>query len=153
VITDDEFDEPDAPQASRRSGRRRRVWPVLVTVFGIGVVAVGVGGYFGWQWTQDQFFVGARGDEVVVFQGIQRELGPIPLFHVSKPTGKKLSSLSEADQALIKSGIPVTTEAEGITRINSLKFADSEPKEEATAEASPTPTPTVSATATKTKQQ
>ncbi|MFB4269340.1 Stp1/IreP family PP2C-type Ser/Thr phosphatase [Nonomuraea sp. GTA35] len=153
VITDDEFDEPDAPQASRRSGKRRRVWPVLVTVFGIGVVAVGVGGYFGWQWTQDQFFVGARGDEVVVFQGIQRELGPIPLFHVSKPTGKKLSSLSEADQALIKSGIPVTTEAEGITRINSLKFADSEPKEEATAEASPTPTPTVSATATKTKQQ
>ncbi|GAA2208511.1 Stp1/IreP family PP2C-type Ser/Thr phosphatase [Nonomuraea monospora] len=155
VITDDEFDEPDAPQASRRSGRRRRVWPVLVTVFGVGIVAVGVGGYFGYQWTQDQFFVGARGDEVVVFQGIQRELGPFPLFHVSKPTGKQLSQLSEADQALIRSGIPVTTEAEGVTKINSLKFSESEPKEEPTAEASgsPTDSPSPSATATKTKQQ
>ncbi|NJP94033.1 Stp1/IreP family PP2C-type Ser/Thr phosphatase [Nonomuraea sp. FMUSA5-5] len=153
VLTDDAFDEQDAPQASRRPGRRRRVWPVLVTVFGVGVVAVGVGGYFGWQWTQDQYFVGARGDEVVVFQGIQRELGPFPLFHVAKQTGKQLSKLSEADQALIKSGIPVTTEAEGITKVNSLKTVDPETKEETSAEPTASSTPSATATATKTKQQ
>ncbi|MGR6913335.1 Stp1/IreP family PP2C-type Ser/Thr phosphatase [[Actinomadura] parvosata] len=153
VLTDDAFDEQDAPQASRRTGRRRRVWPVLVTVFGVGVVAVGVGGYFGWQWTQDQYFVGARGDEVVVFQGIQRELGPFPLFHVAKQTGKQLSKLSEADQALIKSGIPVTTEAEGITKVNSLKTVDPETKEETSAEPTASSTPSATATATKTKQQ
>ncbi|MFB4276146.1 MULTISPECIES: Stp1/IreP family PP2C-type Ser/Thr phosphatase [unclassified Nonomuraea] len=152
VLTDDEFDEPVAETAPRRSRKRRRVWPVLVTVLGIGIVGAGVGGYFGYQWTQDQFFVGARGDEVVVYQGIKREVGPFPLFHVSKPTGKQLSQLSEADQALIKSGIPVTTLAEGITRINSLKFSqETKDDSETSTGASATPTPT--ATATKTKQQ
>ncbi|MFG1708489.1 Stp1/IreP family PP2C-type Ser/Thr phosphatase [Nonomuraea sp. M3C6] len=150
AITDD-FDDPVA-QTSRRSVRRRRVWPVLVTVLGIGIAVVAVGGYFGYQWTQDQFFVGTRDGEVVVFQGIQREVGPFPLFHVSKPTGRQLSQLSEADQALIKSGIPVTTVAEGMTRINGLKFSQ-EQKSGTPTEASASPTPTASATATKTKTQ
>jgi protein phosphatase len=153
VITDDEFEEPVA-NAAKRSGKRRRVWPVLVTVLGIGIVAVGVGGYFGYQWTQDQFFVGAAGDEVVVYQGIQKEVGPFQLFHVSKSTGRQLSQLSEADQAVIKSGIEVATVAEGITRINGLKFSQDQ-KTDASPDATATPTPTASAsaTATKTKQQ
>lgn len=150
VLTDDAFEEPVAEAASRRPRKRRRMWPVLVTVLGVGVVVVGVGGYFGYQWTQDQFFVGARGDEVVVFQGIQKELGPFPLFHVSKATGRKISQLSEADQALIKGGIPVTTEAEGITKINGLKFTEQQKdNEETPPEASESPTPTASATKTK----
>ncbi|WP_188188870.1 Stp1/IreP family PP2C-type Ser/Thr phosphatase [Nonomuraea sp. SYSU D8015] len=148
AITDDDFDEPVGAQAPRRSGRRRRVWPVLVTVLGVGIVAVGVGGYFGYQWTQDQFFVGARGDEVVVFQGIKKEVGPFQLFSVSRPTGRKISQLSEADQALIKSGIPVTTVDEGMARINALKFSGDQQSDTPTT-ASPTP----SASATKTKQQ
>ncbi|NUP02626.1 MAG: Stp1/IreP family PP2C-type Ser/Thr phosphatase [Nonomuraea sp.] len=147
AITDDGFEEPVA-QATRRSGRRRRVWPVLVTVLGIGVVAVGVGGYLGWQWTQDQFFVGARGDEVVVFQGIQQEVGPLQFFHVEKSTGKPLSKLSPADQALIKGGIPVTTVDEGVTRINGFKFSQDDTDDTTSATtASPTPA------ATKTKSR
>jgi protein phosphatase len=156
AIAGDDYEEPVA-QASRRSGRRRRVWPVLVTVLGIGIVAVGFGGYFGYQWSQDQFFVGAAGDEVVVFQGIKREVGPFPLFQVSKPTGRRLSQLSEADQALIKSGVPVTTVTEGMTRINGLKFSQDQKSDTSpSATASPTPTATTTkptASATKTKQQ
>ncbi|TDC11453.1 Stp1/IreP family PP2C-type Ser/Thr phosphatase [Nonomuraea longispora] len=148
IADDDGFDEPVA-QASRRSGRRR-LWPVLVTVLGIGTLAVGVGGYFGYQWTQDQFFVGARGDEVVVFQGIKVEVGPFQLFEVSRPTGRQLSQLSEADQALIKSTFPVTTVDEGITRINALKFSEDQ-QSETSPSASTSPAPTASAT--KTKQQ
>ncbi|MEV0613588.1 Stp1/IreP family PP2C-type Ser/Thr phosphatase [Nonomuraea sp. NPDC050404] len=150
VLGGDDYEEPVA-QATKRSGRRRRVWPILVTVLGIGVAGVCAGGYFGYQWTQDQFYVGARGDEVVVFQGIQKEVGPFQLFKVSEATGKKLSQLSEADREAIKSGIPVPTAAEGVTRINALKFAEEEPKDTTPAETTTSPTP--SATATKTKQQ
>jgi hypothetical protein len=152
AITDDDFDQPVAARASRRSGRRRRVWPVLVTVLSVGIVAAGIGGYFGYQWTQDQFFVGARGDEVVVFQGIKKEVGPFQLFSVSKPTGRQLSQLSEADQALIRSGIPVTTVDEGMARINALKFSGDQ-KSDTPATATTTASPTPSASATKTKQQ
>ncbi|MFI9593678.1 Stp1/IreP family PP2C-type Ser/Thr phosphatase [Nonomuraea sp. NPDC052265] len=150
AITDgDDLDEPVA-QATRRSGRRRRVWPVLVTVLGVGAVALGAGGYLGWQWTQDQFFVGARGDEVVIFQGIKQEVGPIEFFHVEKRTGRPVSKLSPADQALIKSGIPVTDVNEGVTKINGLKFSQDDTGDSgdtSTTATSPTPT------ATKTKSQ
>ncbi|MFI6921334.1 Stp1/IreP family PP2C-type Ser/Thr phosphatase [Nonomuraea spiralis] len=150
AITGDDFDEPVA-QAARRPGKRRRVWPVLVTVLGIGAVAVGAGGYLGYQWTQDQFFVGARGDEVVIFQGIKQEVGPFQFFHVEKSTGRPLSKLSPADQALIKSGIPVTDVDEGVTKINGLKFSqdDTGDKGDATSTSDTSPTPT----ATKTKSR
>ncbi|MGW4407309.1 Stp1/IreP family PP2C-type Ser/Thr phosphatase [Nonomuraea sp. NPDC004702] len=147
IADGDDFDEPVA-QATRRSGRRRRVWPVLVTVLGVGAVALGAGGYLGWQWTQDQFFVGARGDEVVIFQGIKQEVGPIEFFHVEKRTGRPVSKLSPADQALIKSGIPVTDVNEGVTKINGLKFSqDDKGDTSSTTATSPTPS------ATKTKSQ
>ncbi|MEW9556003.1 Stp1/IreP family PP2C-type Ser/Thr phosphatase [Nonomuraea sp. NPDC050783] len=155
VLTDDDFEEPGA-QASRPR-RRRRVWPVLVTVLGVGIVAVGVGGYFGYQWTQDQFFVGARGDEVVVYQGIQKEVGPFQLFSVSKPTGRQLSRLSEADQALVRSGIPVTNADAGVAKINSLRFSGGQTDDDGattpSASASPTPSASATKTKTKTKQQ
>ncbi|MEV0596921.1 Stp1/IreP family PP2C-type Ser/Thr phosphatase [Nonomuraea cavernae] len=144
VITDDDY-EPGA-QASRRPVKRRRVWPVLVSVLGFGAAVVGVGGYFGWQWTQEQFFVGARGDEVVVFQGIQQEVGPFQFFSVAQHTGKPLSKLSPPDQALIKDGIEVTSVAEGMTRINGLKFTTEQKATTPPASASPSPT------ATKTQQ-
>ncbi|GAA1748074.1 Stp1/IreP family PP2C-type Ser/Thr phosphatase [Nonomuraea sp. AD125B] len=150
VLIDDDFGEPVAQRPAGR--RRRRMWPVLVTVLGVGGAAVGVGGYFGYQWTQDQFFVGARGDEVVVYRGVQKEVGPFQLFSVSRPTGRQLSRLSEADQALVKSGIPVTNADAGVEKINSLKFSTSQADDGSTT-ASPSPTPSASATKTKTKPQ
>ncbi|MEU1727259.1 Stp1/IreP family PP2C-type Ser/Thr phosphatase [Actinomadura sp. ATCC 39365] len=148
IADGDDFDEPVA-QATRRSGRRRRVWPVLVTVLGVGAVALGAGGYLGWQWTQDQFFVGARGDEVVIFQGIKQEVGPIEFFHVEKRTGRPLSKLSPADQALIKSGIPVTDVNEGVTKINGLKFSQDDKGDAGDTSSTTATSPTPSATKTK----
>ncbi len=148
VISDDDFDEPVA-RSSRRPAKRRRVWPVLVSVLSVAVAAAGVGGYFGWQWTQEQFFVGASADEVVVFQGIQQEVGPIQFFSVVERTGKSVSRLSPPDQALIKDGIEVPNVAEGLTKINALNFAADATEEKA----APAVTSTPSATPTRTKSQ
>ncbi|WP_327088416.1 Stp1/IreP family PP2C-type Ser/Thr phosphatase [Nonomuraea sp. NBC_01738] len=137
VITDDDFQQPGA-QASGRRVKRRRVWPVLVSVLAVAGVVIGVGGYFGWQWTQDQFFVGARDGEVVVFRGIQQEVGPLQFFSVEKATGRQLTSLSEPDQADIKDGIPVANVDEGLKRINDLKSTPTTP----TATTSPSPAAT-----------
>ncbi|MCA2229075.1 Stp1/IreP family PP2C-type Ser/Thr phosphatase [Nonomuraea aurantiaca] len=151
VLTDDDFDEP-GPQAARRPVKRRRAWPMLVSVLGVAVVAIGAGGYFGWQWTQDQFFVGAKGDEVVVFRGIRQEVGPFQFFSVAQHTGKPLSQLSAPDQALIKGGIEVTTLAEGMTKINGFK-ATAEPTDQKAATPTATASPSASATKTKAKPQ
>ncbi|MBB6346279.1 Stp1/IreP family PP2C-type Ser/Thr phosphatase [Nonomuraea muscovyensis] len=141
VIPDDDgYDEPGA-RAARRPAKRRRVWPVLASVLGVGIVAVGVGGYFGWQWTQEKFFVGVTGGEVVVFQGIRQEVGPFQFFQVAQRTGRPLSQLSEPDQALIKDGIEVTSVAEGLTKINGMAVTP-EKKAAPAASASPSPSTT-----------
>ncbi|GAA4054237.1 Stp1/IreP family PP2C-type Ser/Thr phosphatase [Nonomuraea soli] len=138
VITDDD-DYPMA-QAAAMPRRRRRIWPVLVTAL---VIALGVGGYFGYSWTQSQYFVGATDDgEVVVFRGIQQDLGPIPLSDVAAggSTGRRLTDLSAPDQELVKGGFPVANLDEGKTRIAAMKFT--------TTPATPTPSPSSSPTAT-----
>ncbi|WP_157248442.1 Stp1/IreP family PP2C-type Ser/Thr phosphatase [Nonomuraea typhae] len=140
AITDDDFDDPGA-RASRRAPKRRRAWPVLVTVLAIGIVGVTVGGYVGWQWTQGQFFVGARGDEVVVYRGIQQKVGPLELFSVEKATGLQLSTLSDPDKAIIQEGIPVKSLEEGVKKINGMKPAEGD-KPSPTSSASPSPTTT-----------
>ncbi|MFI6324689.1 Stp1/IreP family PP2C-type Ser/Thr phosphatase [Nonomuraea sp. NPDC050556] len=140
VFTDDDYDEPVAHAPARR---RRRLWPVLVPVL---LIAIAAAGYFGWQWTQAQYFVGARGDEVVVYQGIPQEVGPLQFFKVVQATGKSLKQLPETDQALIKDGIPVDSPALGLQKVASLKFT-SEAKSTPSASASATPT------ATKTKSR
>jgi protein phosphatase len=151
AITDDDDDYEPGPRASRRAAKRRRLWPVLTSVLGVGVVVAGVGGYFGWQWTQEKFFVGATEGEVVVFQGIRQEVGPLRFFQVAERTGKPLSRLSAPDQEMIKDGIEVTSVAEGLTKINNLKFTTEEAAASPTASASPSPTPTRTPTPNATK--
>lgn len=68
-------------EEDRRRARRRRVrWLAGVVVAAIALVVAIVAGY---QWTQSRYFVGVddRG-RVAIFQGIQQDLGPIPLSHV-----------------------------------------------------------------------
>ncbi|MEV0582692.1 Stp1/IreP family PP2C-type Ser/Thr phosphatase [Nonomuraea sp. NPDC050310] len=130
ILTDDDYDP--APAAVRR----RRMWPVLVTAL---VVAVGVGGYFAYNKTQENFFVGAEGNQVVVFRGIQTELGPFKLYSLERGTGRNLNELSDAQKASVVDGIPVDSVDEGLEKVNTLTFTTA-------VKPSASPTPSVSST-------
>ncbi|WP_084962677.1 Stp1/IreP family PP2C-type Ser/Thr phosphatase [Thermoactinospora rubra] len=140
AILDDDY-EPVPPPV-----RRRRVWPVLVTAV---VVVLGVGGYFGYSWTQDHYFVGARDDEVVVYRGIQQEIGPIKLYSVAKGTGLSLKGLPAAEQASVVDGIPVASIPDGLETIAALRFPTPTPTAKPTTKPSATATPSPSASPTK----
>ncbi|MBP2706286.1 Stp1/IreP family PP2C-type Ser/Thr phosphatase [Microbispora sp. RL4-1S] len=138
VILDDEIDEEPARdvQASARRSRKRRSWPRTVTVVLVVAVVLGGGGYFGYRWTQTQFYIGAKGDELVVFQGVDAEIGPVSFKKVAYTEHARLSALSPVQQDQVRSGIAVDTLQAGISRIKT--FHDTA----ATPDASPTPTPT-----------
>ncbi|MDF5752980.1 Stp1/IreP family PP2C-type Ser/Thr phosphatase [Spongiactinospora sp. TRM90649] len=118
VITDEDL---EMPMAAARPVRRKRVWPLLAGVFTVAAVLVLGGGYFGWRWTQDQFFVGANGDQIVVFRGVDAELGPLQFFEVAKSTGQRVSTLDAFQQGQIRNGIPVTSLDEGIRKVEELR--------------------------------
>ena len=90
--------EPDAEfleeliEEDRRRARRRRITWIAGFVI---VIALIVGGLIAaYNWTQTRFYVGADLDTVVVFQGIQQNLGPIPLSSIYEDTGIPLDDLT-----------------------------------------------------------
>ncbi|MEO3810414.1 Stp1/IreP family PP2C-type Ser/Thr phosphatase [Sphaerisporangium sp. B11E5] len=107
--------------AAPRRVRRRRLWPVAVTAIVLMAVVVGGGGYYGYRWTQSQYYVGAQGDELVLFRGVDTSLGPIQLNSVAQSTGLSLSSIPEPEREQVRRGIPVPNLQAGQIKINDLK--------------------------------
>ncbi|WP_031161773.1 Stp1/IreP family PP2C-type Ser/Thr phosphatase [Streptosporangium roseum] len=132
VITDDDLDEPVA-RATGRPARRRRLWPLMASVGGVVLVGGGLGWYFGSQWLDDQYFVGAKGDEIVVFQGVKTNLGPIELFDVARSTTESVTALGAFQQGQVRDGIPVTSVDEGLKKIEELKTSAAKPETKPTA--------------------
>ncbi|MGF3056576.1 PP2C family protein-serine/threonine phosphatase [Microbacterium sp. YY-01] len=67
----------------RRAKRRRWAWfgglVVVITLFAAALFGA-------YNWTQTRYFVGAQDDTVVIFQGIQQNIGPISLSNVYSET-------------------------------------------------------------------
>ncbi|GGL34086.1 PP2C family protein-serine/threonine phosphatase [Planomonospora parontospora] len=123
VVTDDDLDEP-APRgqaAARRPARRRRVWPILASLGGVVLVGGGLGWYFGSQWLDDQYFVGVRGDEIVVYRGVNTTLGPVELFDPVRGTKVAVSTLGAFQQGQVRDGIPVANVDAGLKKVAELK--------------------------------
>ncbi|HEY9308395.1 MAG TPA: PP2C family serine/threonine-protein phosphatase [Microbacterium sp.] len=98
-------------EEDRRRARRRRVgW-----IVGVALVLVLIAGaaWLGYQWTQTRYFVGADEDTVVIYQGVQQNIGPISLSTPYEDTGIPLDSLSQFARATV----------EGTISANSLSHA------------------------------
>ncbi|GAA0395341.1 protein phosphatase [Acrocarpospora corrugata] len=139
VITD--LDDDPAPEASAsgRRARKRRSRPLVVTVVIVFAAALGLGGYYGYQWTQQQFYVGAEGDKLVVFQGVNADLGIVSFKHVVHDPKLSVSALPPVEQARVRGTIPVDSLEAGKERILTLQGTVKTP------EPSASPSPTESA--------
>ncbi|ABS01566.1 PP2C family protein-serine/threonine phosphatase [Kineococcus radiotolerans] len=88
---DDSEDDDAQPRLSERERRRRRrrwiAGPVLL------LLVLVAGGFGGWRWSQQQYFVGADGSNVAVYRGLTQDIGPLGTSHVVESTGISLSDL------------------------------------------------------------
>ncbi|MBG0814284.1 Stp1/IreP family PP2C-type Ser/Thr phosphatase [Planomonospora sp. ID82291] len=127
IIMDDDLDEPVVRAAARRPAKRRRMWPLLASLGGIVLVGGGLGWYFGSQWLDDQYFVGVRGDEIVVYRGVNTTLGPVELFDPVRGTEVAVSTLSAFQQGQVRDGIPVANVDAGLKKAAELKASAEQP--------------------------
>ncbi|MFE2168217.1 PP2C family protein-serine/threonine phosphatase [Streptomyces sp. NPDC059447] len=74
-------DTYDKPRSRRRGGKGRK-WATRTLTLLIIAGVVGGGVYAGWRWTQNQYYVGVKGDHVALFRGISQKLGPLELSKV-----------------------------------------------------------------------
>jgi PPM family protein phosphatase len=75
----------------RRAIRRRITWLVGIALI---VAAIIVALLFAYRWTQMHYYVGANGETVAIYQGVQQDLGPISLHSVYQQTSIKMEDLN-----------------------------------------------------------
>ncbi|MEU1126958.1 Stp1/IreP family PP2C-type Ser/Thr phosphatase [Streptomyces sp. NPDC005899] len=81
--TDDDFVKP-------RAGRR---WLKRSVYIVLALAVIGGGVYGGYRWTQTQFYVGAKDENVALFRGISQDLAWVSLSEVEESTAIELKYL------------------------------------------------------------
>ena len=77
-------------ETKRRNWRRRILW--LLGALGV-VIALAGAAVLGYQWTQSRYFVGTDGDTVIIYQGVQQNIGSFSLSSVAENTDIPLEEL------------------------------------------------------------
>ncbi len=98
TLPDDSHFEPESDEyyqaiirEDRRRVRRRRVsWIAFITITIAVIVSGLVGGY---QYTQQQYYVGVENGQVAIYQGVQQNIGPVDLSHVYQTTNVRVVDL------------------------------------------------------------
>jgi PPM family protein phosphatase len=90
---DDEGDEVELAESGPASGKLRLLRRTGLVALVLVVLAGGA--YAAYDWTQRQYFVGAAGDHVAIYQGVSQDIGPWRLSHVSDRTDVLLEDLPD----------------------------------------------------------
>jgi PPM family protein phosphatase len=122
----------------RRRRRPRRTFLLVLLV----LLALG-GGLFGlYRWTQTQYFVGANGEQVVVYRGINTAVGPVKLFSVASASDLWLADLQQVARAQVEAGIDAPSRARADEILSNLDRQLLPMCSAAQPAPTPTPTPT-----------
>ncbi|QKJ17977.1 PP2C family protein-serine/threonine phosphatase [Microbacterium hominis] len=113
-----EFLEELIEEDRRRAKRRRWGWiaGVLLVLVAFAIVA-----FVAYQWTQTRYFVGADEDTVVIFQGIQQDIGPISLSTEYEETDIRLDDLSPFTRATVERTISASSLEEAQSIVDRLR--------------------------------
>src|SRR4249920_2976537 len=91
-------------RAQPRRARRRRRWPIVTTSLVVLLAVVIGGGYAAWRWSQDQYYVGAdsKGQEVLIYRGVNQHIAGMSLSHRFHGTGIELTQVPPSIQQTVK---------------------------------------------------
>jgi PPM family protein phosphatase len=96
---------PHPPSAGAEEPGHRRRWPLVTSALAVLVILIIGGGYAGWRYTQDQYYVGTNSGKVVIYRGITAKIGGVSLSKVYRQTSIPLAMLPATDVQSIRSTI------------------------------------------------
>jgi len=104
----------------RRARRRRITWLVgIVVIVALIMTALLVG----YRWSQSLFYVGADGQTVAIYRGIQQDLGPISLHSIYSETSVRLNDLPSYTRRTVEDTISAANLADATAIIKRLTDA------------------------------
>ena len=96
--------EPDDTDAADASPGRRR-WPLVTSILAVLVLVIAAGGYAAWRYTQNQYYVGTDGHQVIIFRGVDENVAGLSLSSVYQRTGIPIAHVTANDLPQVKSTI------------------------------------------------
>jgi PPM family protein phosphatase len=111
--------EDDGGRADHRAARRR--WPVVTTILVILVVVIVGGGYAAWRYTQDQYYVGTDGQQVIIYRGVDQRVLGLSLSSVYQQTGIPLAHVPANDLSQVKNTITASTLAGAQKTVSNIR--------------------------------
>ncbi|MFZ5848576.1 MAG: PP2C family protein-serine/threonine phosphatase [Actinomycetota bacterium] len=125
-----------APRPPRRFLWLRRAALVLALVALLALAAAGA-----YSWSQDQYYVAARGENVAIYQGVQADLPGLSLSELHETSDVTLSSLPDYHAEKVKAGISASSLADARKIVENIgEMARPCPTPEPTPTPSPSPT-------------
>ncbi|WP_282837411.1 PP2C family protein-serine/threonine phosphatase [Microbacterium flavum] len=112
-------------EEDRRRSRRRRVWWIAGLVIVIGALIVSLIGAY--SWTQTRYFVGSDADSVVIYRGIQQDLGPISLSTPYEDTGILLANLPFYQRLAVQQTISARSLADAQQIVQTMRATQGSP--------------------------
>jgi protein phosphatase len=131
--------EDDADRPRRHPIRTAVLLLVLLALFGGGV-------WYGWWYTQRQYYVGVTQDGVVaVFRGVPGEIAGLRLSSVDQRSGTRIEDLTKITQDTVRQGIQADNQEDARRKLAELTNNDpTNPHLLPLCQHSPSPAPTAS---------
>ena len=105
------------------------------------LVMLGVAAFAAYSWTQTRYFIGADDDSVVIFQGVQQNIGPITLSTPLEDTDILLANLPPYQRASVERTITARSLADAMAIVDRLRAGADANAIEQTPLPTPMPTP------------
>jgi PPM family protein phosphatase len=117
--------QPDGAAYEREEPEPKR-HPVRATVLVLALLAMLGGGlYLGWQYTQDQYYVGATdGGQLAIFRGVPGEIAGFDLSSVNETSPARLEDLTTVAQDRVKQGIQADDRPDAQRRLAELTSSE-----------------------------
>lgn len=112
-------DDDLSAESPAQRGRLRRIGLVLPVV--LLVALVGLGGWLGYRWTQQQYFVGEDQGQVVIYRGVSGSIAGRSLSQIVEPTDLDVAELPTYAQQQVTATIPADDLADAraiVTRLS-----------------------------------
>lgn len=123
----------------RRARRRRAFWIGGLVLMLIGLIGIGTAAY---NWTQTRYYIGADEDSVVIYRGVQQNIGPIQLSTPVEDTAILLADLPPYQRASVERTITARSLPDAMAIVERLRAgSEAVTGESTTPSPSPSPSP------------
>jgi protein phosphatase len=111
--------EDEPPPVGPPASRRRWLARALATLVVLAVL--GAGAYAAWSWSQQQYYVGADGQDVAIYRGLPQDIGPVSMSRVYERQDLPIARLPEYSQQQVRSTITADDLADARAKVGALR--------------------------------